>query len=262
MPEYQHWLLAEEAHIATLTLNRPETNNSLTPETLQELRAITAQLRARREVWAVIVQGRGQHFSSGVDTHVIHSMLGKSEETFRDELLEMQIALDEFEALEKPTIAQLHGFCIGGGLLLALCCDFRIASQRTIFALPEVKLGLAVVMGTQRITRVAGAAATKKLILLGERLNAQTAYTLGLVHQVVPPDQLDATVRSWADKFRRLPPRTIGIAKRIINAGDQLSLRESQNLELAAQAELLNSPDLREAIESYLSKREPRFSGE
>lgn len=174
----------------------------------------------------------------------------------------MQRALDEFEALEKPTIAKLHGFCIGGGLLLALCCDFRVASQKTIFALPEVKLGIAVLMGTHRITRVAGMPTTKELILLGERFDAQTAQTYGLVHKVVPPDRLDAAVNTLAAKFRKLPPRTTGIAKRIINQGYHLSLRESQNLEIDAQAELLDSPDFREAVESYLERRQPRFTGE
>jgi enoyl-CoA hydratase/carnithine racemase len=208
------------------------------------------------------VQGQGDHFSIGVDTGLIHSLIGQSPAIYRGQLLEMQLALDEFESLEKPTIAKLRGFCIGGGLLLALCCDFRIASQRTIFALPEVKLGIAVLMGTHRITRVAGVAAAKKLVLLGERINAQTAHTVGLVHSIVPPDQLDASVAALADKFRKLPPRTVGIAKRIFNSTYHLSLRESQDMEIDAQAELLNSPDLREAIESYLTKREPHFTGE
>jgi len=117
-------------------------------------------------------------------------------------------------------------------------------------------------MGTQRLTRVVGVATTKEMILLGKRLKASVAQAYGLLHQVVPPDELDAAVAALADKFRRLPPCTVGIAKRIINSGHNLSMRESQNLELDAQAELLDSLDLREAIESYLEKRQPRFTGE
>jgi enoyl-CoA hydratase/carnithine racemase len=261
MFHYQHWLIAEDSHIATLTLHRPQANNSLTLETLSELRLITADLNERDEVWAVIVEGSGDHFSAGVDTSIIQGMLDQPEEVFREQLREMQLALDEFEAIQKPTLAKLKGFCIGGGLLLALCCDFRIASQRTIFALPEVKLGIAVLMGTHRISRVIGMAAAKELVLLGDRFNAQTAYTLGLVHKVVPPDQLDAAVASLADKFYRLPPRTIGVAKRILNEGYHLPLRDSEDLEIDAQAQLLHDQDLREAIESYLAKREPHFTG-
>jgi len=260
--EYQHWLLSEEGHVATLTLNRPDAMNSLTPETLYELRDVTAYLRTRRNVWVVIVQGQGKHFSTGMDVSVIQERLDQSEQANREDLLSLQQCLDDLESLEKPTIAKLQGFCIGGGLILALCCDFRIASQRTIFSLPEVKLGMGVIMGTQRVTRVAGVAATKEIILLGKRFNANDAQSYGLVNRVVPPDELDAAVAALAEKFQQLPPRTVGIAKRIINVGHNLSMRESQNLEIDAQAELLDSPDLQEAIESYLEKRRPQFTGE
>jgi len=170
--------------------------------------------------------------------------------------------MDDFEQLEKPTIAKLRGFCIGGGLILALCCDFRIASQLTVFSLPEVRIGIGVIMGTHRVTRVAGVAAAKEMILLGKRFSAKTAYGYGLVHEVVLPDKLDARAAALADKFKNLPPRTVGISKRIINSGQDISLRESQDLEIDAQMELLDNPDMREALESYLENREPKFSGE
>ena len=117
-------------------------------------------------------------------------------------------------------------------------------------------------MGTQRVTRVAGVAATKEMILLGKRFNARTAQAYGLLHSVVPPNELDAAVAALAERFQTLPPRTVGIAKRIIDVGHNLSMRDSQDLEIDAQAELFDSPDLREAIESYLEKRQPRFTGE
>jgi enoyl-CoA hydratase/carnithine racemase len=262
MPEYQHWLLTQEAHIATLTLNRPAAKNSLTAETLYELRDITTYLRSRKDVWVVVVQGQGRHFSTGIDVNLIKARLDQPEAANREFLHRLQQCLDEFEALEKPTIAKLHGFCIGGGLILALCCDFRIASQRTIFSLPEVRLGIGVIMGTQRLTRVVGSAAAKEIILLGGRFNARTAQAYGLLHRVVPADELDSAVAALAIKFQKLPPRTVGIAKRIIDLGQDLPLRASQDLEIDAQAKLLDSPDLREAIESYLDKREPKFTGE
>ncbi len=262
MSEYQYWLLTQEAHVATLTLNRPQAMNSLTEGTLHELRDITAYLRTRKDIWVVVVQGQGKHFSAGLDLGLIRSRFDESEQANREFLLDMQLCLDEFEALEKATIAKLHGFCIGGGLILALCCDFRFASTRTVFSLPEVKLGIGVLMGTQRVTRVAGVAATKEMILLGGRFNAQSAQAYGLLHKVVPADELDAAVASLAAKFEVLPPRTVGICKRIIDRGYSLSLRESQDLEIDAQAELLDSPDLREAIGSYMEKRRPQFAGE
>lgn len=262
MSEYSNWLLSREAHVATLTLNRPQAINSLTAEALFELRDITAHLRTRQDVWVVIVQGSGKHFSAGMDISVIGDGLERSKQANRELLFRLQQCLDDFEALQKPTIAKLQGFCIGGGLILALCCDFRIASQRTVFHLPEVKLGMAVLMGTQRVTRVAGVAATKEMILLGKRFNASAALDYGLVNSVVPPEELDAAVAALAAKFRLLPPRTVGIAKRIIDAGYHLSMRESQDLEIEAQAELLDCGDVREAFECYVDKRQPRFTGE
>lgn len=262
MSEYQNWLLSEDDRIVTLTLNRPEVMNSLNAEVLYELRDITGQLHTRKDVWVVVVQGQGEHFSVGMDVRVIQEGMNQSEKTARESLLNLQGCLDDFEALEKPTIAKLHGFCLGGGMIMALCCDFRIASQRTIFSLPEVKRGLAVLMGTQRVTRVVGVAVTKEVILLGERFNAQKAEEYGLVNRVVPPDELDEAVSKLAEKFLSLPPRTVGIAKRIINEGHNMSMRKSQDLEIDAQVELLGSPDMHEAIASFLEKREPRFSGE
>ena len=262
MTDYQNWLLNEDGHIATLTLNRPEAGNNLTPETLYELGEITKTLHTRKNIWVVIVQGQGKYFSTGIDVEMLKGRLDQPELDNRKFLLGLQECLDDFERLEKPTIAKLHGFCIGGGLILALCCDFRIASQRTVFSLPEVRLGIGVIMGTQRVTRMAGLAATKEMVLLGKRFNAKTAHRYGLVNEIVPPDKLDAKVAELADRFKHLPPRTVGISKRIINSGLDLPLRESQDLEIDAQMELLDSPDMREALKSYLEKREPKFAGE
>ncbi|MEZ4769982.1 MAG: enoyl-CoA hydratase/isomerase family protein [Caldilineales bacterium] len=261
MSDIQHWLFTVEHHVAVLTLNRPEAKNSITTGVLSELRTMTAELATDRGVWAIVLQGQGDHFSIGVDIDLIRSMLDEPERLVREQLSEMQAALDEFEAVPKPTIAKLRGFCIGGGLLLALCCDFRIASRHTVFALPEVKLGIPVLMGTQRLTQVTGVAAAKELVLLANRFNPETAHRLGLLHRVVPSDQLDAVVAKMADRFRRLPPTTVAVAKRIINEGSALSLRQSQDLELGALAQLLDSHDARKALESYLAGRESRYVG-
>jgi enoyl-CoA hydratase/carnithine racemase len=261
MPDYQYWTLHDDSRIATLALNRPEQSNSLTIETFKELGDITSRLEANQDVWAVIVEGRGKHFSIGVDLSLIHSIVDYPEEPFRLELLEMQHALDAFEALPKPTIAKLHGFCLGGGMILALCCDFRIASQRTVLGLPEVKRGLPVIAGTQRVTRITGVATAKELVLLGKNIRMQKAKQFGLVHAVVPADQLDESVQSFAEQFLRLPPRTVGAAKRIIDEGSYLSLRASQDLEIEIMQQLLRSPDFKEAITSFIEDRPPQYVG-
>ncbi len=262
MVEYEHWLLTQEGRIATLTLNRPEVDNTITSHTLHEMCDAITELRSNRDVWVVVLSAMGKHFSTGFDVELLVEKSEESEESIRDYLADQQRCVDELEALEKPVIAQLHGFCIGGGVILALCCDFRIASKRTIFHLPEVRLGFPVLWGTQRIERIVGPATAKELILLGKRFNADRALSYGLVHRVVPPEELESTTKALASEFLKLPPRTVRIAKQIIDAGRSVSIRENQDQEIDAVSELLAGPDLREAVESYLEKRPPRFTGE
>jgi enoyl-CoA hydratase/carnithine racemase len=208
----------------------------------------------------VIVDSAGIHFSPSADVGAIGELVGQQACAFRENLRDLQNCLDEFEQLEKATIARLHGYCLGGGLLLALCCDFRVAASDAVFGLPEVKRSIAVLMGTQRITRVAGVAAAKEMVLLAEDFDAERARKYGLLHRVVPPQELEAEAVGLAERFLLLPPRAVAIAKRIIDRGYELPLRESRDLEIDSQLELLHSTDLREALDSFLEKRQPNFS--
>jgi len=262
MPEYRYWQLEIQDKVGTLTINRPEHSNSFLPESFYELGLISQRLADDKNVWALILQGSGDHFSIGMDVGVISQMIGLDHALYRKTLREMQECLDAFEALEKPTIAKIKGFCLGGGMILALCCDFRVASQRTVFGFPEVKRGIPVIMGTHRVTRIIGPAATKELLFFGRNLRAHTAEAYGFVHQVVEPEKLDQAVHFLAGKCTKLPTRTMGAIKRIINDGYHLSLRESQNLEIEVQAELLDSPDFKEAVMSFIENRSPQFRGE
>jgi enoyl-CoA hydratase/carnithine racemase len=258
---YRNWEVEIQGHAATLALNRPQHQNSLNLETLQELRDVVCAIRDRTDIWVVVLEGRGRHFSAGIDLAVIEVQLCRPKDDLRSLLQEMQVCLDELETLSKPTIAKLKGFCIGGGLIMALCCDLRIASERTVFSLPEVRLGMGIIWGTKRVTRTVGIPAAKEMILLGGRYRASQALAMGLVTRVVEPAALDTEVASLVAKFEYLPPRTIGVAKRIIDATHTWSLPESQALEVDLHCELLDSPDLREAVISYRDRRRPNFCG-
>ncbi|MFQ5408512.1 MAG: enoyl-CoA hydratase/isomerase family protein [Anaerolineales bacterium] len=260
--EYTHWRIDVDDRIATLTLNRADQLNSLDAGTLHELRELSARLAADRSVWAVVLRPAGDHFSAGMDVSVIGGMAGSEEDAFRANLRDLQDCLDQFEALEKPTIAAVRGYCLGGGLILALCCDLRIAAEDAIFGLPEVKRSVGVIMGTQRIVRVTGAGIAKQIILTAENFSAEEALRFGLVHRVVPAEALEAAAHKQAAHFRNLPPRAVGIAKRIVDRGQGLSIRDSQALEADSQAELLDSPDFREAVDSFFEKRPPRYTGD
>ena len=260
MSEYKFWSTEHDGHIATLTLHGCDAINSLNLDVLHELREISGDLHKQQDVWAVIVQGEGKHFSGGIDLNVIQELIRRSAAENRAFMADFQDCLVTFESLPKATIAKLRGLCFGGGLILALCCDFRIASERAVFCQPEIKLGLAII-GTQRITRVVGVEAAKELILLGKRFKAQEALNYRLVHQVVKPEDLDASVLTMARKFERLPPRSVGISKRIIDESHLRTMQECHEFEVEVMAELLETEDIKEAVASHIEKRKPEFTG-
>jgi len=262
MTDYENWILEIDQPIATLTLNRAEHMNSLTTDTLHELRDIAHELRDNRDVWVIILQSEGENFSVGVDVNQIQVMVGQDETAYRDNLRDLQDCLDTFESLPQPIIAKVKGYCIGGAVLLACCCDFRLADHSAMFHLPEVQLGIAVIMGTQRLTRIAGIANTKEMVMLAERFDAEKAETYGLLHHLIDADELDEFAEDLAIRFTKLPPRTIAIAKQIIDKGATMSLRDSQDLEIDLQATLLGSADFKEGVEAFFEKRSAHFTGE
>lgn len=261
MTDFEHWIFNVNDHIATLTLNRPDVRNTLLPESLQELATLTQRIADDDNVWAVVIQSAGDHFSVGVDVTVIQNMVGQIEAIYRHNISQMQAALNTFEQLNKPTIAKIKGYCLGGGLLMALCCDFRIVGASATFGFPEVKRGIPILMGTQRVSRIAGVAYAKEMIMLGETFDAAKAKEYHLVNQIVPDAELDAAVETLADKFRHLPPRTVGIIKEIIDLEHLESIRDTQELEIDRHGDKLDSHDFREGVESFLEKRPPEFTG-
>lgn len=257
---YQHWILEIEAHIAYLTLNRPSKKNRIDTTTLRELGEITEYLSGDPNVWVVVVQGAGDCFSAGVDVSLIGNMVGQEEAAYRENLRHAQSFFDTFEALEKPTIAALQGAVIGGGMILALCCDFRIAAENVVFELPEVKRSIGVIMGTQRITNTIGIANTKDMVMLGTSVAAERALQIGLVNKIVALDQLSDQTQAFAQQFLDLPPLAVGLCKKIINEGQFLE-RAGQDLEIEAQLGLLGTDDFKEAITSFFEKRKPVYKG-
>lgn len=256
------WEIEQEGHVVTLTLALTASDNRITVDALHELREITAVLNDRPDAWVIVLQGDGTDFSVGVDVSLIGQMVGQHERDFFKIVRDLQDCLDQFEQLRKPVVARIHGYCLGGGLLLTLCADFRVAADTAVFGFPEVKRSIGVIMGAQRVSHMAGIAAAKEMMLLGELFGAEQAHKWGLLNQVVAEDDLDTAVQTYVDKLLTLPPRAVGVNKHIIDAGFQLSRRDSQNLELDAQFDLLLSPDFQEAIASFFEKRPPLYTGE
>lgn len=260
MKTYQSWTIDIEDRIATLTLKTNDLN-IMDMGTLFELKEISIDLDKNQNVWAIILQGNGKHFSSGVQFDILKKVKEISKEEFKINMREMQSCFSAFESISKPTIAKVQGFCMGGGFMLIQCCDFRIVSEKTVFSIPLVKLGLTVLMGTNRVTRNAGIGPTNELIMLGEKFNPEKALQYNLITKIVSPESLEKSTNQFARKFLQLPPKTISITKDIIKRGEKMSLEESLELEIELQSTLLGTSDLAEAMDSFANQRKPKFTG-
>lgn len=232
-------------NLCVLTLNRPSARNGLNIELMDELRQFTNQLRNDETTRAVIVTGAGRAFSAGADIDML-TRIGESftPEQTRAEIQKWRDTFDDWEALPQLTIAAVNGLALGGGVVLALACDFRLASTRAIFGLPEIKLGMVLALGgTQRLTRLVGVSAAKEMILRGRNVSAIEAQRIGLVHRISEPGDLMGLARSWAERDLNFSPRAIALAKRLVDRSFERNASESAEAETAAQVELLHSPE-------------------
>ena len=231
--------------ITTVTLHRPSARNSMNSEMIAELGALVEELRGDATTRSVILTGAGRVFSVGADVDMLTG-IGETytPEQTRQEICKWRAAFDALEALPQVTLAAVNGLAFGGGVVLALACDFRLASSRAIFGLPEIKLGMVLALGgTQRLARLVGVSAAKEMILRGRNVTAIEAQRLGLVHRVSDPGDLMGLARSWAERAAQNSPRAIALAKRLIDQSFERDANASAEAETAAQVELLHSPE-------------------
>jgi len=231
--------------IVTIFLNRPSQRNALNDEMMGELRALMDGLGDDASTRALIVTGAGKAFSIGADLEML-KRIGEvsTPDATRAEIVKWREAFDALERLPQITIAAINGLAYGGGVVLALACDFRIASTRAIFGLPEIKLGMVLALGgTQRLTRLIGVSAAKELILRGRNVTSYDAQRIGLVHRIAEPNELLSLARGWAARQMNYSPRALALAKDLINRSLDRDTNASADAETDAQVELLHSPD-------------------
>ncbi|MFN8544389.1 MAG: enoyl-CoA hydratase/isomerase family protein [Candidatus Binatia bacterium] len=215
---YETLTVERDGPVARVWLDRPERRNALSPRALEEIVAVFDELQTAFETAVVVLGGRGPSFSAGADRKDPPARLAKeSGASARERRWTSQLgrrALEAIERLEAITIARLHGHVIGGGLVLALGCDLRIAAEGTQFHIPEVDLGIPLTWGaTPRLVREVGAARAKELILLCDRFDAAAAERYGLVNRVVPEAALDGVVAQWAQRLAAKAPWALHMAK-------------------------------------------------
>lgn len=243
---------------AVVTINRPDVRNALNRSVLDGIDAALDTLEADSDVGAVIFTGAGtKAFVAGAD---ITQLAGY---TLQDGLrARMQRLYDRVQDFEKPTIAAVNGYALGGGNELAMSCDIRIASTAARFGLPEAKLGiLPGAGGTQRLSRLVGLGRAQELILTGRIIDAEEALRIGLVTSVVPGEQLLDSARDTARTILAKGPLAVRLAKLVISGGADTDQRTGLLLERLAQSLLYAADEKSEGAAAFLEKRPARFNG-
>jgi enoyl-CoA hydratase/3-hydroxyacyl-CoA dehydrogenase len=258
---YETILTEKRGGVLWISLNRPHRMNACNLELVEEMSAALDEAEADREVRCVVLRGEGERaFSVGADLTIF---VGLDPEMAIAISRKGQRLMDKIEASSKPVIAAIHGFCLGGGLEMAMACDFRVAEESAQFGSPEINLGIIPGWGgTQRLSKFVGLAKAKEMVFLGDRVDAGEAQRLGLVHKVVPVGKLQEEAEALAERLAAGPPVALRVAKKAMNFGTQLPLEEGLNMEAESFGVLANTEDIVEGISAFFEKRKPEFKGE
>jgi enoyl-CoA hydratase/carnithine racemase len=250
--------------IFEIVLNRPDKRNAINLEMFRQLDRAVEEAGRTKGVRVVFVRGEGKAFSAGIDVTTFLELpqqygpnwMNLARQITRD----FQAVLNRLEVMEIPTIALLHGYCLGLAMELALACDIRIAAEGTMLGLPETRLGIVPdVGGTTRLTRLIGPGRAKELIFTGRQFDAAFAADWGIINHVVPAGDLMETGERLAGEIQEAAPLAVGMAKRIIDG--LADLDRGLALEGWAQSQLFVTEDFGEAVQSIIERRPPVFKG-
>lgn len=252
-------LIEVEDGIATLTLNRPEKRNALNRALLDALESAFDRFDDGREARVIVVRGEGPVFCAGLDLRDLHERQG----TDADPESGVTAVFQRIERSRLPTIAQVHGDALAGGCELALHCDLRVAAERARFGMPLARLGLVVPFALgQKLVEIAGPAFARQILLTGQPIDGRRAYEIGLVHQILPADEVEPATLALARTIAANAPLSLAgmktVIARAIAAREQLDHADIDALVNHARA----SADAREGVQAFLEKRPAVFRGE
>ena len=253
-------LASQNDGIATVTVNRPDKLNALNKDTLLELDNVVTGLAQDPEVRVIVLTGQGEKaFVAGADIREINALSAIEAHRFSQA---GQQVMRRIERLEKPVIAMINGFALGGGLELALSCHLRLASDNARLGLPEVKLGILPGFGgTQRLTRLIGRGQALSMMLTGEPIDANTAQSMGLVSQTVSAETLAAVTLELAQKLAKSAPAAMAGILEATVLGGETDLETGLALETSRFALTCSTDDMTEGTQAFLDKRAPQFTG-
>lgn len=252
-------IFEKENHIAIVTINRPKALNALNSETLFELDQTIDDLLKDEDIYVVLITGAGEKaFVAGADISEmkdLNVLQGRKFSMFGNKVFR------KIENMEKPVIAVLNGFTLGGGCELAMACDIRIASTKAKFGQPEVGLGITPGFGgTQRLSRLVGMGIAKELLYTGKVIDSNEAYRIGLVNKLIEPEILMEEAKNLANTIAANAPIAIKLCKSAINNGMQVDIDTAIMYEADIFSECFSTNDQKEGMEAFLEKRSKKFS--
>ena len=259
MSNYETITIEKRGAVALLTINRPDKLNALNMKVHEEGVAAMDGLKSDDSVRVVVLTGSGEKaFIAGAD---ISEFVEATPVAQRD-LFHERTLFNTIDTFPKPVIAMINGFCLGGGNELALACDIRIGSEKARFSQPEINLGIMPGGGgTQRLARLIGEGRAMKLCLLGDMIDAETAYKFGLLNRVFPIDQLEEETMKIAEMIAEKAPIALQLTKEAVKFASRSNLDEGLRREVDLFAICFSTEDKKEGVSAFLEKRKPVFQG-
>jgi enoyl-CoA hydratase len=255
---YQNLLVEKKDNIAIVKINRPDKMNALNSQTMSEIKSVFTELKSDSDTFVVIITGSGEKaFVAGADIAELHKLDVITGKTFAEN---GQDIFNLIENLDKPVIAAVNGFALGGGCELALACHIRVASENAKFGQPEVNLGIITGYGgTQRLTRLINSGRAMEYILTGDMIDANEALRLGLINKVYSQAELMNKVLEMAKKIVAKGQQAIRLSVKAVNIVDEVSGKEGLNYEASLFSLACGTEDFKEGTKAFLEKRKPDF---
>lgn len=248
--------------IAVLTLDRPEKLNAFDEQMIREIRQAVWQANFDDDIRVLVITGAGRGFCAGRDIFGLNYENTLPSAQYRAYVRANHEMLDDLEAIEKPVIAAVNGVCAGGGVEIAIACDFRFAAAGAQFILTENKLGVLPASGAcSRMIQMIGIGRLKEMVMAARPVDADKAERIGLVHEVHPPETLLDAALAFATELLSRAPLAMGVAKHIINTCQNVDTETGRILERLGQSVLIRSEDAREGMQAFQQKRPPDFRG-
>ncbi|MGE5946868.1 MAG: enoyl-CoA hydratase/isomerase family protein [Betaproteobacteria bacterium] len=248
--------------VATIWMNRPDLHNAFDEILIAEMTAACVALDTDDDVRVVVLAGRGKSFSAGADLNWMKRAANNGIDDNLNDARALARMLRTIAEMKKPTIARVQGAALGGGMGLASACDIAVASTKAVFATSEVKFGIIPSAISPYVLRAIGARQAYRYFQSAERIDAARAREIGLVHEAVEPEQLDAQVREIADALLVGGPCAQAAAKDLIRAVDNQPINDNVVEDTAHRiAHLRATPEAREGISAFLDKRQPNWMG-